>query len=164
MIEVERVWRATHSVCDRAAHARNHNNTTPITKSNHLPCSRLRRHKGACTVNLKHGVRVLCSVFQCRSLLLDASSGDKAIQTSVLGGNLLYNGIEMLDLADVNATVVQLRVKLRDGALLDTSEVFAGFGWRKGLDERTGLRRRFSQSLSNAYTASDVNRHISWGC
>lgn len=161
------VRRATYSVRDRAAHARNHNNTTPITKPNHLLCSRLRRHKSACNINLKHGVRVLCCIFQCRRLLLDASGGDKAIQTTVLGGNLLDNGIEMLNLADVNATVVQFRAELRGGALLDASKVFAGFGWGEGLDGRTGygIRRRiFSQSLSNAYTAPDVSRHVSWGC
>lgn len=130
--------RATYSVRDRTAHARNHNNTTPIAKPNHLLCGRLRRHKSACNINLKHGVRVLCRIFQCRRLLLDASGGDKAIQTTVLGGNLLDDGIEMLYLADVNATVVQFRVELRDGALLDASEVFARFGWGDGLDGRTG--------------------------
>lgn len=126
------VHRATYSVRDRAAHARNHDNTTALTKPNHLFRSGLCRHESARNVDFKHGVRVFGRIVQRWRLLLDAGRGDKAIEAAMRGGDLLDDAVQMLDLTNVDAAVVQLRVELRDGAFLDAGEVFAGFGWEKG--------------------------------
>ena len=102
----------TYSIRDRAAHTRDHGNTTTFTKPNHLLSSRLRRHKSTCNVDLEHGIRVLSCIVKRRSLLLNTSSSDKPIETAMCGRDFLNYAVQMLDFTNVDMAIVQFCVVL----------------------------------------------------
>lgn len=90
----------------------------------HLASDSLGRHEDTGDVDAHHLVNILGGVLKGRGLLLDAGSGDEAIEAAVLGGNGFNEGVEVLNVADISATVVQRGAELVLGAEGDLAEVW----------------------------------------
>lgn len=98
---------ATHSIRHASTHTSNHCNAAPVPKPDHLPRRRLRRHEAPRHVDAHHQIAVARCVLQRRRLLLDAGCGDQTVQAAMLGGDLLDDGVQSLNLPDIDAAVVQ---------------------------------------------------------
>ena len=65
-------------------------------------------------------------VIDGRRLLLDPGRGDQAVHAAVLRGDLLHDGVELRDVAHVDASVGEGGAEFGLGAFLDPREIGGG--------------------------------------
>ena len=118
--------RTTYTVGNGPAHRGNHDDASPVPELHHLLRRRLRGHETPGYVHAHHRIAVSRRVFQGRSLLLYAGRGDQPIQTPVLRRYGFHDGIQLLDIPDVDASVVEGSAQFLFGTLLDAGEVVRG--------------------------------------
>lgn len=75
---------SSYPVGNGAAHGGNERDASSTTVSDHLLCHCLGRHENTSDVDLKHRIGVFLSVLQGRSLLLDASCRNEAVQLALM--------------------------------------------------------------------------------
>jgi len=90
-------------------HGRNKSHTTTSFPANHLLRDSLRRHEHARDVDLEHRVRILSSVVQRRSLLLNPRCREQSIHPALLVRDALHNLVQLHYVPDIDLAVVQRR-------------------------------------------------------
>jgi hypothetical protein len=113
----------TNPIRNTSTHTRNEHDASSVTKPNHLPSNRLSSHECTRDIDTHHLVTVFCCVVQGWRLLLDARSGDQTIQALVLICDFLHDGIQGIDLTDIDAPVGKRGPQLLGRAGLHPCEI-----------------------------------------
>jgi hypothetical protein len=115
-----------YSISNTPTHTCYHNDTASVSKPHHLLCCCLCSHETTCHVHTHHSVRILRSVLQSRGLLLNTSGCNQSIESLVVSGNFLNNGVHPLDVSNIKSPIRKRAAEFFLCPLLDTEEICRG--------------------------------------